>query len=423
MALLFCVTFLLPLTVSASPTSSMPEDDYFSSWSNPDDGSSRWKLSDNPFDFESGDLHDGETPPSLEETTPSLSGDLASYFEQSGANDLFDDLPPSTRELLERMGIQNLDSDAFTQLGFLDFIKLIFAQLTAVIRTPLLLLCTTLGMVLLASFIGVLRSSVKDGSQELFTVVAVLCVAGVILSPIAKMLRETVSLIEEINPFMLGFIPVYAGIVAASGKPVSAFTYNTMLVSATQLISYLLTHTMLPLMSIFLAVSVMGATNNHINVSVIAKSLRTTLLWAMGLFLTIFVALLTIRSFVATAADTVAFRAGKFVASSLIPVVGGAVSESLSVVQGSLGVIRATVGAFGILVVLLIFLGGILELFLMGLALKISAAVSDMLEIETVKKLLESAHFVISLLLAVLIFFALMLIISISLILVMGGMS
>ena len=90
-------------------------------------------------------------------------------------------------------------------------------------------------------------------------------------------------------------------------------------------------------------------------------------------------------------------------------------------VQGSLGVIRTSVGTFGILIIVMTFLPAIITLFFMNMALKISKAASDALGVSEVSGLLESVSFVLSLLLAVLVCFAVMLIVSVSLMLVLSN--
>ncbi len=197
----------------------------------------------------------------------------------------------------------------------------------------------------------------------------------------------------QVGRFITSFVPVYTGVVAASGKPLSAFAYQSILLTVIQVISYLSSHILIPLICIYLALSISGAATHRIRVGGIANAIRSAVVWCLGLFLTVFVSLLTIKSFVAGATDSVTFRAGKFLVGSLVPIVGSAVSEAMTVVQGSLGVIRTSVGTFGILIIVMTFLPAIITLFFMNMALKISKAASDALGVSEVSGLLESIRF------------------------------
>lgn len=105
-----------------------------------------------------------------------------------------------------------------------------------------------------------------------------------------------------------------------------------------------------------LALTVAGAAGGQLQLTGFAKTLKKVVLWVFGLLLTVFVGVLTIRSFVSSAADGVSLRTGKYLAGSMLPLVGGAVSDALGVLQGCLGKVTTSVGAFGILALLITFL-------------------------------------------------------------------
>lgn len=348
-----------------------------------------------------------------------LSEDYAEYFESSGANELFGMAPEETQDLLEESGIASLDSEELLALDAGSLWDALLGELADRLAQPVKILVLTLGMALIASMMGIMQSTTGEGTQSVFSVVVVLGVSGIIVSPLVQVIQDITAMISQIGEFITGFVPVYAGVVAASGKPLSAFAYQGVLVTVIQVISFLTTNILIPLICLYLALSVSSAATHKIKVGGIANAIRSAVVWCLGLFLTVFVSLLTIKGFVAGAADSVTFRTGKFLVGSLVPIVGNAVSDAMTVVQGSLGVIRSSVGAFGILVIVLTFLPAVINLFFLNIALKISQAASDSLGTSEVSGLLGSTGFVLSLLLAVLICFAVMLVIAISLMLMM----
>ncbi len=181
---------------------------------------------------------------------------------------------------------------------------------------PVKILVLTLGMVLIASMMGIMQSTTGEGTQSVFSVVVVLGVSGIIVSPLVQVIQDITAMISQIGEFITGFVPVYAGVVAASGKPLSAFAYQGVLVTVIQVISFLTTNILIPLICLYLALSVSSAATHKIKVGGIANAIRSAVVWCLGLFLTVFVSLLTIKGFVAGAADSVTFRTGKFLVGS-----------------------------------------------------------------------------------------------------------
>ena len=69
---------------------------------------------------------------------------------------------------------------------------------------------------------------------------------------------------------------------------------------------------LIPLTGVFLALTVAGAAGGQLQLTGFAKTLKKVVLWVFGLLLTVFVGVVTIRSFVSSAADGVSLRTGKY---------------------------------------------------------------------------------------------------------------
>lgn len=342
-------------------------------------------------------------------------------LESTGAGELFELLPDEAASLLEQNGIYGVDSQMLLDLNGGDFLSLLFDGIKAGLRQPVTILAAAVGVILLAALCETFEDGFADKKfGQTFRVVSVLALSSILVVPVMKLMESVVELTEKIGNFLLGFVPVYAGLISVSGKPLSAFAYNGIMVGAVEGISLVAANLLLPLCSIYLALCLTGAVSDEVSAAGIAGSLKSFLNWTLGLLLTLFVGLLTIKSFVAGAADGVAMKTGKYLIGSFLPVIGGALSDTLSVVQGSLGVIRSTAGAFGILAVTVCVLPVVLEILFLMLAMKAAGAVGDILGVKKVSGLLESTGFVLSFLQSILIFYGMMAVISILLMLVTG---
>lgn len=343
-------------------------------------------------------------------------------IEDTEIDKLQDDLPDGVNDILSEYGINDLKSDTLINLSIIDFFKMISFGVIYKLKEPLSILATLLAVILLASLLNTFENTFNQNSLgQTFQIVSILCVSGLIVTPIIEILKHISLLIEQIGTFLLSFLPVFTGIITVSGKPLTAFAYNGVLMIVVQVVSVVSKSILIPLCGSYLALVICSAVTNQIDISNFIKTLKTILMWTLGFLLTIFVAILTIKSFVASSADTVTMKAGKYVAGSFIPVIGGMISDTLSIIQSSMGVIKSSVGTFGIIVILISFIPSIVSVLFMNLSIKLAQIVSDMLNVKKVSALLEATSFVLTFMQSILICYGIMVIISITLMLVLGS--
>lgn len=341
-------------------------------------------------------------------------------LEESGAESIAQSLPESTQKLLEQ---QNLlpGQEGMEQLTPWGVLGLLCQGLGESLGQPLQIFLSAMGVILLYRLFSGFADTGLTDTRPLMNTVAVLCLCGVLLVPCIQFMEQTVEFLSQMGEFVAALTPVYAGLLAASGQAATALSWNTVLIGMVELMSFLASTFLIPLTGVFLALTVVGAAGGQLQLTGFAKTLKKVVLWVFGLLLTVFVGVLTIRSFVSSAADGVSLRTGKYLAGSMLPLVGGAVSDALGVLQGCLGKVTTSVGAFGILALLITFLPMILQVGLMQLSIKLSQGVAGLMEAGRLEGLLEGAGFVLTMLQALLICYGMMLLSALALLLTVGG--
>ena len=134
-----------------------------------------------------------------------------------------------------------------------------------------------------------------------------------------------------------------------------------------------------------------------------------------------FTALLTVQSLIAQAADTVSMKTAKFVVGSAVPVIGSTISDAINTVVSCAGLLKTAVGAYAIVVLILAFLPALLDCLLWMLATEISVAFAEMLGIAAVPSLLKSIGEALKLLVALVMTSALTMIVSVTVMLMLGS--
>lgn len=314
------------------------------------------------------------------------------------------------------------DNGGALSISISDIFGYLWNEFVGQTAKPLKMLASITGVVLLSAVVDTLRDGTSNSQTvKIFGIVAVLSGAGMMCVYVSDCIAGAGETLKAGGAFLTTFVPIFAGIMAVSGQLTTAPVFNSIILVAAQLFSHLMVLFLIPLTSSILGISVAGAVNPDWKIERIAETVKKVIIWALGLLITVFVGLLSVQSFITGSVDTVAMKAAKFAVSNSVPIVGGAVSDALATVKGSMGLLRGSTGTFGIIAGICVVLPSLLSLICYKFALSIAAAVSDLFGISQLSSLLKSGENVISIMTAMLFCFLLLTIISISLMLFMGA--
>lgn len=342
----------------------------------------------------------------------------------SGADDLWWSLSDKTRSHLESIGIEDISAGTILALTPGEFFGLLITMLKQTISKPQIIFFTVLGIILLCSLIdGFKEGFLYKSLGGVFSSVAVLSVVGAIVTPVIGCIQKAASAIYDCSNFMLAFIPVLSGVMAASGGPGTASAYHLLLFGAAEVTAQIASSAIVPMLGIYLALCIVAAVSPQINLSGVAQVIKSIASWVLGFIITVFVALLSVQTMVSSGVDNVAVRAGKFIIGSFVPVVGGALADAMASVSGCLLLLKNVVGVFGVFAAIMIFLPVLIESLIWMLTLKISASISEIFELKQVSEVLKSCANAITLLVTIILCFAVLMIISTTIVLTISSVS
>lgn len=348
--------------------------------------------------------------------------ELITELETSIDESLGGEIPETAKDLLGQNGIDEFNTETISNFNFLNLLTGIFELGSNYFTAPFRLFTTLMGVFLLVALLGAIHPP-GEGMITIQNLIGISALMLALSSPVIECVNHAVSAITECSQFILSFIPVFTSVVAVAGKPMSSLAYSTFLFGTVQVISQIAATILTPLLCIYLAISIVGTLNPSLRLDYVAETVKKTVIWVIGLLLTFFVALLSVQSLVSGSADTVATKTTKFFIGSLIPVFGSALSEAFSSVQGCLGFIKQATGSFGIIVAICTFLPIVLEIIAMMLAINLGQIFGGILGVDRLGRLLKSVSSMLSLLLGLILCYAVMIILSTTIImfLSMGG--
>lgn len=339
--------------------------------------------------------------------------DIEEQLDVLEADEIKKNIPDSARQLMEETGISDISVKEMLMLSPKDFFKTIFRQLSVQIKMPLKTLGVITAIALLSALLNSIKSAGWGGAMSaVFSNISVICITVSVAAPIFDCIKNTAEAINDAALFMLSYLPVFTATVVASGKTITATTYNAYLLLACQAISQIVSRSLVPLLSIYLALCIVGSFITDINISSVTGTIKTFVSWALGLLFTVFVGIFSVQTMVSAGADSTSTKAAKFLIGSFIPVVGGALSEAYLAAQGCIGMLRSVLGAYGIIASIFIFLPVFLNVVVWYFVTNLGVIISEVIGVSSVSSMLKSSSNVLSLLIAVILCFALLIIIS-----------
>lgn len=336
--------------------------------------------------------------------------------ESSGAEDILSGLDSETKERLGELGIEDVNFSSLFDVSFSKIFSFVKKAADGKLESPLKSLMKLLSVIIL---IAVCESFMPDDDKmkNVINMAAVLFSVTVIISPLYDAMESAVSSVGVCADFMKSLIPVLVGIVSASGNPSLAVSFQSCAFAAAEVISALGKNYVVPIVGAVTALDLTGSLMPSMKLSGITELVKKTVIQTLSFTATLYVSFLGIKGALANAADTVASKGIKLVISSAVPIVGGAVSEAYSGIIGSLVLVKSTVGIFGIIVIAVITVPSMLQLLFWIFALKLGAAAGEVFSLGGVSSLLKALSCAITLLNVVILFGAVLFIISLALLL------
>lgn len=342
---------------------------------------------------------------------------LKQQAELSGADKLSDALPEETKNFFNEKGIDPTDNKWATALDIGEVFKYIWELVKKGFKEPFACGGLVLAVTLLSGALNSAESSISATTAG-FAVTA--ASAAVIISPILSVVNSAVDVMQGVANFMTSFVPVFAVVVAASGHAVTSVSMSALLLGASQAVELIANHFVIPLMCGYLSFSVASGVSPMLSRSSLADSIKKISFWVMSLVTTVFIGILSIQTTVNATADSLATRTAKFIIGSSVPVAGTVLSEALTTVTASLGMLKTTVAIYGVVACCVIFLPILITLLLWRITLNLTAFAADILMSVKTANLLRNVDTAISVLCGIILLTCAMFIISLTVVVSAG---
>lgn len=302
-----------------------------------------------------------------------------------------EELDEDTYKVLDELGLTDFDYNKIIDFSFSDIADYLKEMIADGVKKPLYSCGIILLIIILSSFFQGFRESVNDSEMiSLLSTVSALVIAVLLVSQLKYSISSACAAISVCADFIFAFVPAFCIIVAASGNTVTAFSTNTLLLSLAQALNFISKNIFLPLSNCFLAIGICSGIRSELNLQQLIYNLKKYLTTAISVFATAFVSILSIKTAVSARADAIGLRSMRFAINSVVPVIGGAISEGLLSIQAYSSLIKSSVGIVGIIAVLTVFVPPVLNVSFWRLFLSLCRTVSDIFNDRSVSSVLKA---------------------------------
>lgn len=234
-----------------------------------------------------------------------------------------------------------------------------------------------LAVVLLCAIADGVQTAGAGESSRVVIMAGAFAVTAACAGNVNSMMGLGRSTVQGMKDFSQTLLPAMAAVTAACGGAAGAAARQIATAVFSNVMLTMIDEMLIPLVYAYVAASAAYAALGNPGLKKIAMALKWVVTTALTTLLVVFVTYLTVSGVVAGSADAVALKATKMTISTAVPVVGRIISDAAETILVGAGVLKNTVGLFGMIIVLCICVVPFLQLGVHYLAYKLSSALAS----------------------------------------------
>ena len=346
--------------------------------------------------------------------------DFTAELNKEYSEKIFSSLSDEAKEIFDSSGIELNDAQSLIDLSPKDIISFFLNCVKGKILSPTKNISVILIMLCAVSIcFTYIEDDIK--SKKYLNMILSIIIFFIISKSIISLIRASCATLNTVTSLMNILLPILAGLIAASGNALLAFSLNSTTIYLSNIITYFTNKILSSFTVYYFVLSVSCATFTSIDISRLCNSIKNAVLKILGLISSFFISFLSLKGLLANSIDTLSLKGSKLLISNIIPVIGSNISEAYSTVFYSLSLLKSSVGLIGIIAVLSISLPMIIEISLYNFSFFVCENIAVILNLENLPKLFEAICSVLKILNLIIIFSSVVLIISIGIMIRMRG--
>lgn len=181
--------------------------------------------------------------------------------------------------------------------------------------------------------------------------------------------------IDTMGSFMIALLPLVLGLMASVGNIAAVSFFHPIVMFLIPLSGVLVSNFVLPLLFLSALLLIVSSLNEKYKVTHLANLFKSVALGVLGVFLTIFLGVMSVQGAASAIQDGVAMKTAKFITGNFIPVIGRTFTDAADTILTASLLLKNAVGIVGVVVIVFFALFPAIKIFAIALIYKIAAAV------------------------------------------------
>lgn len=353
------------------------------------------------------------------ETDTSQGEILESQQDSLNISSFLEEAQKYTEDTFEDIDIGELFTSAIT--GNIDNTTIV-KSIVSLIGKEVLDCITVLGSIVVIIVIHSILKSVSEGLEnksvsQITYYVQYILIVTLIMGNFADIITMVKTSIESLVGFMNSLVPLLITLMLTTGNIASAGLLEPIILFIITFIGNFIVSVLIPFVLLSTALSIVSKVSNRVQVDKLSKFFNSTVVWILGIALTLFVGVISVEGSLSSTVDGITAKTAKAAVSNFIPVVGKILGDAVDTVIGCSNILKNAVGIIGVIIIIGICIAPIIKLaILMGLYY-LAGAICQPIADEKIVKLLEEMGNTFKMLLAIMCSVSVMLIVGTTLVL------
>lgn len=231
-------------------------------------------------------------------------------------------------------------------------------------------------LTIFSMFLQTLQNSFEQSSISKVAYAIVFMVLMIIaLNSFHVAINYSMDAINTMISFILALIPLLLALIASSGGLISAAFFHPVILFLMNLSGVFIQYVVLPMLFLSALLSIVSTLTEHYKVTQLANLLRNWSIGLLGLFLTVFLGVISVQGASTAITDGVTIRTAKFITGNFIPVIGRIFTDATDTVISASVLLKNTVGIAGVAILILIAAFPAIKIVMIAFTYKFAAAI------------------------------------------------
>jgi len=262
-------------------------------------------------------------------------------------------------------------------------------------------------------------SSTQEQNKNISDIIHFVCFGAILIivvTWVAKLISLTSSTLFSLKSQMETIFPLLLTVLTALGSAVSVGIYQpAMAILSSGVITFFI-NILLPIFSTTIIFLIISNLTKEYKFNKFKDFFSSGFKWILGILLTVFTAFVSLQGFMAGSVDSISIRTAKYTIKSAVPLIGGFLSDGISLILVSSSLIKNAIGVGGLLILISTMLMPVIKILFFSFLLKLGSAILEPIADSRVSNFVSSVGKTIQMLIALILGVAFMYFILVALV-------